>query len=68
MANKYCPLCGKDNECRTGAGEHGHCWCDLETFPKEIFELVPVESRRKHCICKNCLIMYKAEKKINNNK
>ena len=48
----------------TGAGEHGNCWCDTEEFPNEIFELVPVESRRKHCICKKCLNKYREEQKI----
>jgi hypothetical protein len=47
-----------------GAGEHGSCWCDKEEFPNDIFELVPLESRRKHCICKKCLNKYKEEQKI----
>ncbi|MEH7379151.1 cysteine-rich CWC family protein [Bacillus sp. JJ1533] len=50
MTNKYCPLCGEVNGCRSSAGEHGNCWCDMEEFPKEIFELVPVESIRIDCI------------------
>jgi hypothetical protein len=41
--------------------EAGHCWCNAEDFPKEIFELVPPESRKKHCICKKCLDKFKAE-------
>jgi len=61
LANKYCPICGEENKCMTGAEEHGNCWCDKEIFPNEIFELVPAESRRKHCICKICLNKYKEE-------
>jgi hypothetical protein len=38
--------------------EHGNCWCDKEVFPKGLFEKVPVESQKKHCICKNCLDNY----------
>ncbi|MFJ8236134.1 cysteine-rich CWC family protein [Ureibacillus sp. NPDC094379] len=64
MTNKYCPICNKENECMTGAGEHGNCWCDIEEFPNGIFELVPVESRRKHCICKKCLNKYMEEQKV----
>jgi hypothetical protein len=64
LTNKYCPICGEENECMAGAGEHGSCWCDKEEFPNEIFELVPLESRRKHCICKKCLNKYKEEQKI----
>ncbi|MBI0579056.1 cysteine-rich CWC family protein [Neobacillus cucumis] len=64
MSNKYCPICGEENKCMSGSGEHGNCWCDLEVFPNEILELVPAESLRKHCICKNCLDKYKEDHKI----
>ncbi|MBD1379586.1 cysteine-rich CWC family protein [Metabacillus arenae] len=64
MANIYCPMCGEKNDCMTGAGEHGNCWCDKEVFPNEIFKLVPEESRRKHCVCINCFTKFKEEQKI----
>ncbi len=64
MANKYCPICGEENKCRVSAGEQGDCWCNAEKFPVEIFELVPPESRRKHCICKKCLTKFKEEQKM----
>jgi hypothetical protein len=63
LSNKNCPICGKENECMTGAGELNNCWCSIEEFPNGIFELVPEESRRKHCICKNCLDKFKEEQK-----
>ncbi|WP_343065382.1 cysteine-rich CWC family protein [Bacillus benzoevorans] len=59
LANKYCPICGEENGCMSGKEEHGNCWCDKETFPKEIFASVPEESRNKHCVCKKCLDQYK---------
>lgn len=59
MANKYCPICGEENKCMAESGEG--CWCVQESFPKEILELVPEESKNKHCICKNCLSKYKEE-------
>lgn len=43
----------------SGSGEHGNCWCDREEFPREIFEIVPDESIRKHCICQSCLRKFK---------
>jgi len=43
------------------ATEPNGCWCTIEEFPKGIFELVPEESRRKHCICHNCVTEYKEE-------
>lgn len=66
MSNKYCPICGEENNCMAGAEEHGNCWCDKEIFPNGVFDLVPVESQKKHCICKNCLSKYIEEQKINN--
>jgi hypothetical protein len=50
-----------------GTVEHGNCWCDTEEFPNGIFELVPTESIRKHCICKKCLAKYREEGKIKKN-
>ncbi|KAB2332094.1 cysteine-rich CWC family protein [Cytobacillus depressus] len=61
MTNKYCPICGEENKCMTNGSEQGQCWCNEEKFPVGIFDLVPEESRRKHCICKNCLNKYKEE-------
>jgi hypothetical protein len=47
----------------TGGGKHGNCQWDKEEFPNDIFELVPLDSRRKHCICNICLNKYKEEQK-----
>jgi len=59
LANTICPICKDENKCKTGAGENkDSCWCTIEKFPKEIFALLPEESLRKHCICKNCLETY----------
>jgi Cysteine-rich CWC len=48
----------------TGSGKNDTCWCSTEKFPNEIFELVPAESNRRHCICKKCLVTFKKEQKI----
>ncbi|MEH7334527.1 cysteine-rich CWC family protein [Neobacillus drentensis] len=64
MANKHCPICGEERKCIIGSGGHGDCWCYKEIFPDEIFESVLAESRRKHCICKNCLNKFKEEQTI----
>lgn len=64
MANKYCPICGEENKCMARTAEKGNCWCDAEGgFPKGIFELVPIESRGQHCICKKCVDQYREEAK-----
>lgn len=57
LANIYCPLCGEENKCMARTSED--CWCTSEKFPKGIFDLVPEESWRKHCICKSCLEAFK---------
>lgn len=66
MTNKYCPICGRENKCMmTEEGEaSNHCWCTVENFPKEIFEVVPEEYLYKHCICKNCLDKFKASHQV----
>ena len=54
-----CPICGKDNNCCYSLDKNlGVCWCTQEFFPDEIFSLVPLEERRKSCICKDCLHTY----------
>lgn len=69
MENNYCPICGEENHCLAGTVEHGNCWCDQEGgFPEGILELVPKESRRKHCICKNCLDKFRKEAELKKNR
>ncbi|WP_017755359.1 cysteine-rich CWC family protein [Calidifontibacillus oryziterrae] len=51
---KKCPICNKENNCGKLQGQKV-CWCVSETFPGEIFELVPEEKRNKACICKDCV-------------
>ncbi|WP_085993837.1 cysteine-rich CWC family protein [Oceanobacillus senegalensis] len=58
MANTYCPICGEVNKCMSRGKGNNNCWCDTQKFPREIFELVPEDSKRKHCICLKCLNKY----------
>ncbi len=51
---RKCPICGQDNQCGNELGK-STCWCSVESFPQEIFELIPEEKLRKACICKDCL-------------
>ena len=60
--NVHCPLCGKTNNCCYGKDKSlGICWCNQETFPTEIFELIPEKDIRVKCICKECLNRFKNE-------
>ncbi|MBK3494118.1 cysteine-rich CWC family protein [Viridibacillus sp. YIM B01967] len=62
MTDKNFPLCGEGNRCMAGIEGQGNCWCYIEgEFPKGIFELVPPESKAKHCICKKCVDTYREE-------
>ncbi|WP_379968169.1 cysteine-rich CWC family protein [Ectobacillus sp. sgz5001026] len=57
-----CPICGKGNSCGNVQGKaHGSCWCSNESFPEDIFKLVPEEKIRKSCICQECLSAFKRE-------
>lgn len=62
-SGSVCPLCGQDNRCGAHAGlPPSECWCMKETFPQEIFELVPPEERGKACICMDCLDRFKRQR------
>ncbi|KMY54496.1 hypothetical protein AC623_11710 [Bacillus sp. FJAT-27231] len=57
-----CPICNRANHCCNSMDKNlGICWCSQESFPKEIFDLVPPEQLRKTCICKNCLDQFKSQ-------
>ncbi|MBS4172894.1 cysteine-rich CWC family protein [Bacillus sp. FJAT-49736] len=59
-----CPLCGNGNRCCNSKNSSSStCWCTVEEFPNEIFELVPEEYLRKTCICKSCLEKFKESAK-----
>ncbi|MEG0259523.1 MAG: cysteine-rich CWC family protein [Lysinibacillus sp.] len=55
MKSNVCPICGEENSCMAGTAQQGNCWCVNENFPKEIFELVPEESKGQYCICHKCV-------------
>ena len=64
LTNKFCPLCGEENKCMADSTEEGYCWCDKQSFPKGIFDILPLESIRKNCICIQCLNKFKEENKL----
>jgi hypothetical protein len=51
---KRCPICNKNNQCGNELGK-STCWCSAESFPEEIFTLLPEDKLHKACICKVCL-------------
>src|SRR5689334_7902622 len=58
-----CPLCGGPNECQlcTSAAHKGPCWCASASIPDELLARVPVESRRRACICRDCVTAFSRE-------
>lgn len=56
--DKLCPFCGKPNGCQAG---DPNCWCNFEPVPKELRELVPADKVMKACICRACVLEYKAD-------
>lgn len=63
---KTCPICNQPNKCGQAVGfSHDLCWCAAESFPQQIFELIPPELVNKACICKNCLDKFKQFERMN---
>ncbi len=56
--NKQCPLCGKDNKCKTGGDP---CWCFHVKVPKELLDKIPPEKRGKSCVCLECIEKFNKE-------
>jgi len=52
-----CPLCGQPNDCQlcTTAAYKGPCWCEAANIPDELLARVPVDLRKKACICRSCV-------------
>jgi hypothetical protein len=52
-----CPLCGNPNDCQLCAASpyKGPCWCFTVEIPQSLLDKVPVEARRKTCICRKCI-------------
>lgn len=57
LDDKLCPLCGKSNGCQAGDPA---CWCNFESVPTALRDLVPADKVMKACICRACVLEYKA--------
>jgi len=55
---KICPFCQGPNGCRAGNPD---CWCNAESVPPGLRDLVPVRLAMKACICRDCVRAYKAD-------
>ncbi len=55
-----CPLCQQPNDCQlcTSSAYKGACWCARVEIPDALLALVPVESRNKACICRECVTQF----------
>ena len=56
--DKKCPFCGKPNGCMAGDPS---CWCNFESVPTGLQALVPAELVMKSCICRECVLAWKAD-------
>ncbi len=58
-----CPLCGGANECQlcSPATYKGPCWCSREEMPAELLARVPEPWRNRACICRQCLMEFRAQ-------
>ncbi|MBK8804540.1 MAG: cysteine-rich CWC family protein [Fibrobacteres bacterium] len=56
--DRICPVCGKANGCQAGDPD---CWCNTESVPQGLRDLVPAHLAMKACICRACVVSYKAD-------
>jgi Cysteine-rich CWC len=52
---KFCPLCGKPNEC-CPQGSEAACWCSAIKISPGVLETIPAEARNLVCMCKACAL------------
>ncbi len=57
---KVCPFCKQSNKCQANSLL---CWCKDVKISLELIELVPKKYKMKACICKNCVELFKKDKK-----
>lgn len=55
---KVCPFCQKSNGCQAGDPA---CWCNFESVPQGLRDLVPAHLVMKSCICRECIRRYKLD-------
>ncbi|PKF63740.1 hypothetical protein CW745_02540 [Psychromonas sp. psych-6C06] len=55
MNEIHCPFCLKVNSCNVQSRD---CWCHNESIPEALFELLPVDSKNKSCICWHCIRLF----------
>ncbi len=52
---QICPLCGKDNQCAVAAGQNSGCWCQHQSFDRQLLESQTGNEAMARCICQNCV-------------
>lgn len=57
-----CPFCKKDNNCMVN--NPNNCWCNDIKVPEDLREFIPNEYKLKACICKECILSFKEDKKL----
>jgi len=59
-----CPLCGGANECQlcSAVVYKGQCWCAREEIPGELLARVPEHLQNRACICRACIVNFRAGK------
>jgi len=65
--SKLCPFCKQENSCKVDI-LNNNCWCNEIKVPLELRALIPEEYKMKACICKECVLLYKRDKELFNNK
>lgn len=62
---RICPICGKENHCGQELGLlEGSCWCHHIKVPKELIAQVPDHLKGRACICRDCIVEFKAKHQL----
>ncbi|WP_035665388.1 cysteine-rich CWC family protein [Halalkalibacter akibai] len=54
---ELCPICNKKNKCEMKSKGQS-CWCFNQSFPKNIFTLIPENKRGLACVCEQCVLFF----------
>ncbi len=55
-----CPVCHKPNQCTNiQVNTNSDCWCNKESIPQGLLDMIPQNQLMKACVCKQCIALFK---------
>jgi hypothetical protein len=57
-----CPVCHKPNQCTNiQANTSSDCWCNKESIPQGLLDMIPQNQQMKACVCTQCIALFKKQ-------